>query len=170
MSSPSTIYNLQSTIGITIRPAHPNEAAAISVLVMRSKAHWGYDAEFLASCRPGLTVSPAYLVTHPAYVAAQDGSIVGFYSLDEDMVGQQVALDFLFIAPEAIGRGVGQLVWQHAVEEARRRGYHWMSIVADPNAEGFYRKMGAVTVGSEPSEAQVGRMLPLMRYSLELGG
>ncbi len=36
---------------ISIRPAQPEEAALLSDLALRSKAHWWYDADFLASCR-----------------------------------------------------------------------------------------------------------------------
>lgn len=159
--------NVTTTEQTIIRPAHPAEAAEISELVMRSKAYWGYDAEFLAACRAGLTISPLYLITHPAYIAEQDGRQVGFYSFAEEIASQQVELDFLFIAPEAIGNGIGKQLWQHAVTTAHRLGYRLMTIVADPNAEAFYRKMGAVTVGAEPSEAKAGRMLPLMHYVLD---
>jgi GNAT superfamily N-acetyltransferase len=154
---------------ITIRTARPPEARAITELVMHSKAHWGYDAAFLAACRPGLTISPEYLRTHPAYVAEMDGTLVGFASLYEHSP-QNVELDYLFIAPAAMGKGVGKRLWRHAVSEAAGLGYQLMDIVADPNAEAFYRKMGAVTVGAEPSEAKAGRMLPLMHFDLNRAG
>ncbi len=153
-------------IQTTIRPARPDEAAYLTELTMRSKAHWGYDADFLAACRPGLTITADYIASHPVYVADDDGTIIGFYSLAEEIPGQQVELDFLFIAPEAIGKGAGKRLWQHAVTNARRHGYCLMSIVADPNAEAFYRHMGAVTVGVVLSEAKVGRTLPLLHFSL----
>lgn len=41
-----------------IRPGRPAEAAALSDLAMRSKSHWGYNAESLEACRADLTVSP----------------------------------------------------------------------------------------------------------------
>ncbi|MEU4236164.1 hypothetical protein [Actinoplanes sp. NPDC026619] len=43
---------------MTIRPARPGEAAALSELARRSKAHWGYDEGFLDACRADLTLSP----------------------------------------------------------------------------------------------------------------
>jgi hypothetical protein len=33
-----------------IRPARGDEAAAITALGLRSKAHWGYDDDFMARC------------------------------------------------------------------------------------------------------------------------
>ena len=156
----------QQTIQITIRPGQPDEATYLTDLTMCSKAHWGYDADFLAACRPGLTISTEYIASNPVYVAESDGTVIGFYSLVEEIPQQQVELDFLFIAPEAIGKGVGKRLWQHAVATAREHGYRLMSIVADPNAEVFYQRMGAVSVGAVPSEAKAGRTLPLMHFSL----
>ncbi len=157
--------NAETVAQISIRPAHSDEAKYLTELTMRSKAYWGYDADFLAACRLGLTITAEYITNHPAFVAEISGIAVGFASLYECSPAE-VELDFLFIAPEAIGKGVGKRLWQHAVVTAREHGYRLMSIVADPNAESFYQKMGATTVGAMPSEAKAGRTLPLMRFSL----
>jgi hypothetical protein len=50
---------------LEIRPARPGEAAALSALAMRSKAHWGYDQEFLEAVRPVLTFTEADLAGSP---------------------------------------------------------------------------------------------------------
>ena len=34
---------------MTIRRARPDEADALTALATRAKAHWGYDAEFMAA-------------------------------------------------------------------------------------------------------------------------
>ena len=39
------------------RPARSGEAAEVSALCLRSKAHQGYDATFLAACREALALS-----------------------------------------------------------------------------------------------------------------
>src|SRR5476649_1400099 len=49
--------------GITIRPALLDEADALSALCLRSKAHWGYDAAFMALSQDALTISPALIKT-----------------------------------------------------------------------------------------------------------
>jgi len=43
-----------------------------------------------------------------------------------------------------------------------------MIIQGDPNAEGFYRAMGAERIGEQESHSIPGRMLPL--FSLSLAG
>jgi GNAT superfamily N-acetyltransferase len=98
------------------------------------------------------------------------GRIAGFYSLREasalDDAGSEVELNHLYIEPLAIGEGFGKRLWQHACETARRLGFERMAIPADPFAESFYLRMGAVRVGEIASGSIPGRMLPLLHFSL----
>lgn len=72
----------------------------------------------------------------------------------------------MFAEPDALGRGVGRLLFGHVVAEARRLGFARFTIDADPNAEGFYRAMGAVRIGATPSGSVPGRELPLLEFTL----
>jgi GNAT superfamily N-acetyltransferase len=56
-------------------------------------------------------------------------------------------LNKLFIEPRHIRGGVGRALLAHAVAEARRRGAEQLTILADPNAAGFYGRNGAVRIG-----------------------
>ncbi len=149
---------------LKIRPATPEEAATLTELALRSKAHWGYDADFLRDCREDLTITPTYVQENPVYVAEDDGEIAGFYTLRRAQ--EDVELDFLYVEPAAIGKGCGRLLWRHAVEHARSLGFGRMLIHSDPHAENFYRAMGAERIGQVPSPVREGRMLPLLSYSL----
>ena len=51
--------------------------------------------------------------------------------------------------------------------EARRRGAERLTILADPNATGFYERDGAVRIGEAPSDAMPGRLLPLYEVRLD---
>lgn len=155
---------IETGLTSVIRQARPEEAGAITELVMRSKGYWDYDADFLEACRSDLTVTPAYLEAHPVYVQERAGVVVGMYSLL--MVGGELTLDLLFVEPAAIGGGVGRRLWEHAVGTARALGHSTLYVVADPNAEAFYRKMGAETIRAVESPVKPGRMLPYMRYHL----
>ncbi len=148
-----------------IRPARPDEAAALSALALRSKGHWGYDAAFLAACRAELTFSPDDLIDALTFVADAPDGPAGFYRLlvQENGVAE---LDDLFVDPAFIGRGVGKRLWQHAVAQAAALGCTEMTIQSDPFAEGFYRAMGAERVGERESGSVPGRMLPLLQYGL----
>ncbi len=146
-----------------IRRARSDEAAALSELALRSKAHWGYDAAFLAACRDDLTLSPEDIVTSAVYI--QDGSDrpAGYYRLllQDDGVAE---LDALFVEPAAMGSGVGRRLWQHAVAHAASLGCAEIVMQSDPHAVGFYEAMGAHRSGESESTVTPGRMLPVMRY------
>ena len=72
----------------------------------------------------------------------------------------------LFVAPEAMRTGVGGALWRHMCDEAERRGAATISIDSDPNAVGFYRRMGARPAGHAPPAASTGRSLPRLVFSL----
>jgi GNAT superfamily N-acetyltransferase len=143
-----------------LRPARPGEAGLLTELALRSKAHWGYDAEFLERCRPVLTLRPDEVEARRTVVAEEDGRLQGFYTLDGDELGN------LWIDPGHLRRGVGRRLWAHAVETARALGRRELHVVADPHAEGFYLAMGAVRAGEVASEIDPGRKLPLLRATI----
>ncbi|MFD6159950.1 GNAT family N-acetyltransferase [Nocardia sp. NPDC060256] len=145
---------------ITVRPGRPDEAALLSDLALRSKAFWGYDERFLASCRDELTLTATEVAVRRTAVAELNGGAVGFVTVEGTApIGE---LGMLYVTPEAIGKGVGGELFRHAVETARSAGFHRLTIDSDPNAESFYRAMGAVRVGSVASGSIPGRELPLL--------
>ena len=86
------------------------------------------------------------------------------YSVDgEPPLGE---LGNLWARPSEIGTGLGRLLWQDAMATAAAAGFEYLDIDAEPNAEGFYRKMGAERVGQTPSGSIPGRMLPQMRITV----
>lgn len=150
---------------IRIRRAVPEDARQIGELAMRSKAYWGYDAEFMQACRPLLMLSPEYIAAHPVFVLEAQGAMVGFYTL----LGaeHEVELDHLFIDPGAIGQGYGTRLFRHAVATAAQLGFRRMVIESDPHAEPFYRVMGAVRFGERLSPVGIDRRLPLLSLDRE---
>jgi ribosomal protein S18 acetylase RimI-like enzyme len=144
---------------LEIRRARPGEAADLSALALRSKAHWGYDQEFLDAVRPVLTFSEADLSASPVYVLEAAGVPAGMYRLTgEPPEGE---LEDLWLGPELIGRGLGRRLFEHALGIAAELGFDSLVIEADPNAEPFYLAMGAVRIGDRRSPS--GRTLPLLR-------
>lgn len=151
---------------IKIRQVQKSEAILISDLAIRSKAFWGYDKDFLEQCAKELTYSEED-VSSQSYVfflAEIEDQVVGFYKL-EDLSKAEIYLDALFIEPDFIGKGVGQSLLEHAKETAKKHGGKTIKIVSDPNAESFYKKMGAITTSTETSQS-TGRELPLMELKL----
>jgi GNAT superfamily N-acetyltransferase len=147
-----------------IRAGEAAEAAALTELSLRSKGHWEYDAEFLAACREELTIRPADVAARRTLVADEDGRILGFTTLDG--APPSGALGMMFVEPDTIGRGIGRRLFTHTMDEARRLGFTRLTIDSDPNAEPFYRAMGAVRIGTTPSGSLEGRELPLLEVEL----
>ena len=147
--------------GVTLRRARPDEAGVLSDLAIAAKGFWGYDQAFIESCRAELTLRPEDVARRNVVVAEVGGVVVGFYSVDGDPpVGE---LGNLWVRPGEIGTGLGRVMWRDAMATAAAAGFEYLEIGAEPNAEGFYRRMGAERVGEQPSGSVPGRMLPLMR-------
>lgn len=150
---------------LSIREARPDEAAMLSALAMRSKAHWGYDAEFLEACRADLTITPQEIAESVSLVCERKASVVGFSRvvlMDE----RTAELDSLFVDPSAIGTGAGKLLWERSVAAARDLGAQDLVLQSDPHAEGFYLSRGARRIGEVASALLPGRTLPLMHLDL----
>ena len=149
-----------------IRLAKPEETTLLTCLAMRSKAHWGYDAAFMAACRGKLTLTPIQIAEGTTYVYEESGRALAICRLDIDGANADIA--HFFVDPSALRRGIGTKMWQHLLDKCRRQGVAKVAIVSDPNAEQFYLSLGAQPVGTVASESIPGRRLPLLEYRLEI--
>jgi len=169
-SAMPTARPADTTLRFRIRRARPDEAEALTELALRSKAHWDYDAAFLARCRSVMRILPGMIRDNAHYVAEADPAragapaLLGVYGFEPEPDG--VGLDLFFVEPAFIGRGVGRALWRHAVERARRMGAAALVVQSDPNAAGFYRRMGCRPAGGRASAIEPGRILPLFRFAL----
>jgi GNAT superfamily N-acetyltransferase len=152
----------------SIRPARIEEAPALSKLCVRSKASWGYDEVFMALARGVLQVGAEQIAAGDVWVAtAADRSVAGVVALGPAEQPNTLDLDKLFVEPKWIRTGVGRMLMAHAIDEARRRGAKRLTILADPNAAGFYERNGARWIGEAPSDAIPGRSVPLYEIKLD---
>jgi GNAT superfamily N-acetyltransferase len=151
---------------LTIRPAVPSDAAALSGLALSGKRHWGYPEPWLEAWRGLHTITPDYLGSHIVSCAEDEsGAVVGFYALERD--GSSYRLEHLWLDPSLIGGGLGRQLFEHALRRARALGVDELLIEADPNAEGFYLHMGAQRAGETKSRAMgEERVLPRLRHAL----
>jgi GNAT superfamily N-acetyltransferase len=147
--------------GVEIRRAVPEDAEALSRIAFAAKAYWGYPERWMERWREGLTISPEFVEWHEVYVAIVDGEPAGFYALVGE--GPRMELEHLWVLPERMGAGSGRALFEDALERAAALGAETLGIEADPNAEGFYRRMGASRV-DEISYQLDGRkrVLPLL--------
>ena len=83
----------------------------------------------------------------PSGRGRRSGEILGFYGFEPESEG--IGLSHFFVAPAAIGRGVGRALWADAVARAKLLRQRRMIVVSDPNAAGFYARMGARPAGCQ---------------------
>ena len=152
-------------MNVSIRRAEPQEAQTISNIALAAKRHWGYPERWIELWTPQLTFDANYFESHESWTAVVEGEPIGFYTLlDRDGIAW---IDNLFVTPDWIGNGIGRRLFHHAMEAARERGYKTLQLEADPNAVGFYQRMGMHTVGERRSEVDgQPRLLPIMERSL----
>ncbi|MCX5277164.1 GNAT family N-acetyltransferase [Streptomyces virginiae] len=137
---------------VKVRAARPAEAEDLTGLVMRSKAHWGYDAAFLAACAPELRIRAGDVTARRVVVAENGrGEVVGVASLEG--TPPRAELGLLFVEPSAVGQGVGRLLYRDVLRRAVELGVRRLVIDSDPHATGFYRAMGAVPVAEPAASA-----------------
>jgi len=141
--------------------AKPNEAASLSEIAFAAKRHWGYPEQWMEIWRPDLTVTPDFISNHETYNAVEKSQIVGFYALNQ--TDRQLDLVHLWVLPNRMGQGVGRLLFSHVLEHAKALEFRAVQIESDPNAEGFYQRMGARRVGVNTHYVeQQKRELPLL--------
>jgi len=154
---------------IAIREAVPNEAAYLSALALRSKAHWGYSQDFIQSCEQELTYHPSQIQDDKFHfaIAHRGSEIAGFYAL-EMLSARRFELVALFVEPKHIGKGIGRELIQHALNVVAVQSGETVLIQGDPNAEKFYLAAGAKQIGTRESGSIAGRFLPMFEIEIRM--
>ena len=152
---------------VDVRRATPEDAEVLTHIALAAKRHWGYPERWILRWTGGLTITPEFVRNNEVHAATVEGErTVGFYALVGE--GRRIELEHLWVTPEYIGKGVGRMLFDHALGKAASLGAETLRLEADPNAEGFYRKMGAERVGENVYEIEgQRRVLPLM--AVEVG-
>jgi len=150
-------------VAIRIRRARSADTEELTRIAHAAKRFWGYPEKWIRLWKPDLTVTSEFVRNQVVFCAVRGSTIVGFYALSGD--GQRRELEHMWVDPEAIGAGVGRLLFGHLLRHLRRQGVTKLMIASDPNAEGFYRKLGARRAGSIASRP-AGRRLPLLVVDL----
>jgi GNAT superfamily N-acetyltransferase len=146
-----------------IRPAAINEASALTSMALEAKRYWGYPEHWIKHWESDLTISSDFIHDNHVYVAEEDGQIQGFYALI--VTGNKAELDHMWVKPTLIGTGIGKELFLDAMERAAALKVSAVEISSDPNAAGFYRRMGATEIGeTDASFDGVTRKLPRLKF------
>ena len=151
---------------MTIRRALPDEATTLTQLALDAKRYWGYPEHWIRHWESDLTISSDFIRDNHVYVAEEDGEIRGFYALC--VAGEKAELEHMWVTPACIGTGIGKELFLDAMEHAASLNVRDVELSADPNAAGFYKRMGATQIGETESviDGEI-RKLPRMRAGLQ---
>jgi GNAT superfamily N-acetyltransferase len=148
-----------------IRDAQPTDAPVLTEIVRSSGAYDGTYRIMVAS----QVIDAAYLAANPTRVCVDGhGAIVGFASLlvPGRGVAGEAELDFMFVADDRQGCGLGRALMADVVAVSTRRGIERIHIVSHPPAEAFYRSVGAVRVGEIPPTGRITWTRPLLQLDI----
>ena len=151
--------------GTEIRRASPDDAEVLTRIAFAAKRYWGYPERWISHWIDSLTITPEFVRDNDVYAAVSGAEPFGFYALAGS--GRELELEHLWVSPARIGSGAGRLLFEHAMDRAASQGAKHLKIEADPNAEGFYLRMGARRVSENVYELEgQRRVLPLMAVDL----
>jgi GNAT superfamily N-acetyltransferase len=144
---------------LRIRPGHAGEGAILREIAIAAKSHWGYDRTWVTQWVEDGGFSDEALGGRDIYVAEVRGKPVGWAA--SLLKGDVCWLDDLWVEPSWIGKGIGSGLWRHVAEVASKLGAVRVEWEAEPNAVGFYEKMGGKYLRDSES-SEWGRVLPVM--------
>ena len=152
-------------MNIEIRQAEPSEAQTLTAIAHAAKRHWGYPEKWVQQWEPDLTITRDFISDNEVFVAVAGEEIAGCCALV--LNGSLAEIEHMWIKPEHMGSGVGRALFNYARQRAEERGALVLELSADPNAEGFYERMGTTRVGEVTADMDGNpRVLPRMRMNL----
>jgi GNAT superfamily N-acetyltransferase len=144
--------------------ANISDAKMLTRISLKSKAIWGYSDEQLKNWTEELTVSEKMIQEMIVYKFISNDKPVGFYILNQPKE-VSIELEFLFVLPSFIGKGIGHQLITHAFSKAIALNCNQIHLVADLNAVPFYQSKG-FTVIAEKESVIFDRILPVMQKYL----
>ncbi len=150
---------------IEIRRSTPEEAHVLTDIAHAAKRHWNYPEGWIQQWQADLTITPEFITNSEFYVAVAEGEIAGCCALV--IKGPLAEVEHMWVKPQSMGSGVGRALFDYARSRAEARGATVLELSADPNAEGFYQRMGAQRIGEVRADMDgKRRVLPRMRINL----
>jgi GNAT superfamily N-acetyltransferase len=177
---------MMTQLPFTIRQVTIADAQAIAELHVRAW-QWAYQGllpdAYLAGLSLTLDRRIEFLQDQIAHMPPdtrgwlieQAGRLAGYavtcLSRDPDASPTTAEVMALYLAPEAVGQGIGRALFAYAVEDLRLRGYQeailWV-LTNNQRARTFYEAAGWKADGASKTEERPGALLDEVRYHLDL--
>jgi lactoylglutathione lyase len=146
-----------------IRDALPDEAAALERLQRRSSDLWEEHRAQLAAHPDAIEPLQQAIAEGRVRVAVDASQQRLGFSVVQPLQAGRCELDDLFVEPAFMGRGVGRLLVDDLESRAAAAGATHVDVITNPNALGFYERVGFEATGE--ASTRFGRGI---RMSLEL--
>jgi ribosomal protein S18 acetylase RimI-like enzyme len=142
--------------------ANVEDAELLSSLSYSSKKFWGYSDELMNLWKSDLEINNQYIRENKVVKVFDEDNFLGFFAIkiDEELNAE---LDHLWLKPENIKRNYGRQIFKHIIENLASEGFSKMTLIAEPNAIGFYQKMNGKAIGKFQSKIS-GRFLDIYEF------
>ena len=149
----------------SIRQAKPEEQRELTRLSVRATIHAGHDEEFVDRTIPSLMITLP-MISGQWVQVAEDSSrkVVGVVWVTPTALQGIAMLQGLYVDPPFWKRGIGRALFGAAVARANEFKAGAIVISAEPSAEGFYKRMGAIRIGEVPFYFSPETVLPQLLY------
>ena len=153
-----------------ILKAHTKDSHILTDISFSSKKYWNYPEENFSVWEKELTITSDYINKNTVFKYCKSGDIIAFYSLvrllkefcfQGECLRQGWYLDHMFIKPSYIRKNIGTKLFHHLIEYCRENEVEEFGILSDPNAQGFYIKIGCNYIKEFPSNIS-GRTTPFL--------
>jgi GNAT superfamily N-acetyltransferase len=155
---------------LLVRPASESDVDAIfrvhgdSIRTLCRERYGEREIEAWIAFRPPEAYRASF-ASRKLFVAERQGQIVGFGQLDP----RRGEVEACYVAPEAVGSGVGSALLGRLEAEARRHGHAIVRLNATLNAEPFYARMGYRRLGPARHRVSKDVNLDCVRMEKSLG-
>ncbi len=138
---------------LTFKQAAPTDIPLLTETAFASKSTWGYPAEWMEMWWEQIAVSEEFILQNEVVKAFAGARFIGFYIL-VDLGEKTWDLDAFWIVPGEMGKGYGKQIFVHVMEFLHQQKAEKLEVVTDPNANGFYEKMGGKWARKFPSKPE----------------
>ncbi|MDX1540843.1 MAG: GNAT family N-acetyltransferase [Geminicoccaceae bacterium] len=134
---------------LVVRPARPDDAAAISAVIRQFSREDGYDSPITAAGLEELAfgISPRVRVILAEQGQTLAGYVLYYPSFDTDHAARGFYLQDVYVRPEARGQGIGRALMAAAARRCLEDGglyLFWNALETNNAGRAFYRAIGAV--------------------------
>lgn len=129
-----------------------------------SKQDWGYSDDDMKLWEDDLRIDEDYIRKNTVIKVYAEEQFIGFFAViavDHEIL----EIDHLWLLPGVKRKGFGSLIFKTILQYGKTNAFKKAILIAEPNAKGFYEKMGGTVQGTFQSKIK-DRYLEIYHYTL----